>query len=140
VSARCEVCGRFKEPDGILMCRHCRDDGPRFRQDATVRPATIGDPSTRTTSTVRARVSRPGQRHTTVDQDTGVIYRDRGRPETKTLVVDRQRGRLRESWTHPESGEEHVKDVPLSGDPELHGAAGSKHFRARQRRPLDDRD
>lgn len=58
----------FQEPEGILLCRHCRDDGPRFRLDATVRPATIGDPSTRTTSTVRARVSRPGQRHTTVDE------------------------------------------------------------------------
>ena len=96
-----------------------------------MRPPTIGHPTSRTTSTQRAWVSRPKGKHTTVTEDRGRVYRDRGRVETRTLVIDRKRKWQRERWTHAESGEEYVKDVSLSGDPELHGPASSSLFRRR---------
>lgn len=135
MKSRCRVCQRFKKADGVLMCPRCVAESQSYRQDATVRPATLGDPTSHTTGTQRATDGRPGRQRTTVTEDRGVRYRDRDRRETKTLTVNRRSKRLRESWMHAESGEEHVKSVPLSGDPTLHGKSSATLFERKQHPP-----
>lgn len=122
--ARCQRCGRFKRNDGILICpRH----GP-VRQDATVRPRTIGGDSSvsrdnpPTSSTQRAVVGK-GKRKLVAKLDRGKWTNDRQAYETREIVTDKEADFYRQEWTDPITGDTTFRKRDRLKDQDMHGPA-----------------
>ena len=156
VDRRCALCGRFKLPDGLLLCQTCQSLGtytqdvdvqmhgaPGFRieADGTVRCFPGGH--AKTTTRAHLRAGQPGQVKPFV-KVTRITYEhndDRQSHEVVTKVFDRRvrPHRYRQTWTNGVTGENTWSKSGNLGDKSLHGPESHRETTPDPTAPVPER-